>query len=42
MFNKDWWKLPMQIAMGLVLSSLIQAVAVFVLRAIGAGKMLTP
>jgi hypothetical protein len=37
MFN-EWWKLPMQIAMGLVLSALIQAVAVFVLRAISGGK----
>jgi hypothetical protein len=37
MFNKDWWTLPVQIAVGLLLTDVVRMVAVFVLRAIGKG-----
>lgn len=37
MFNKDWWTLPLQIAMGLLLTDVVRMIAVTVLRAIGKG-----
>ena len=35
MFNKEWWTLPLQIAMGLLLTDVVRMIAVAVLRAIG-------
>jgi hypothetical protein len=37
MLNAEWWKLPLQIAVGLLLTDVVRMVAVFVLRAIGKG-----
>lgn len=39
MFDKEWWKLPLQIAMGLLLTEVIRAVVLFVLRAISSGRL---
>lgn len=35
MFNTEWLKLPLQIAVGLLLTDVVRMVAVAVLRAIG-------
>ena len=35
MLNAEWWKLPLQIAVGLVLAGLVQRVALFILQALG-------
>lgn len=35
MFNSEWWKLPMQIAAGLLIVEVIRMIAVFVLQAVG-------
>lgn len=39
MFNQEWWKLPMQIAVGLLLCDVIRAIVLFLLRAVGAGRI---
>lgn len=37
MLDWQWWKLPAQIAVGLILSDLFRLIAGFVLRAISSG-----